>query len=89
MRSVEVDPNGARVRAGAGVIWQEVVDAAAEHGLAALHGSSHDVGVVGYSLGGGIGWYSRRYGMAANSVLAVEIVTGDGRIVRADAETEP
>ena len=89
MRSVEVDANGARVRAGAGVIWQEVVDAAAEHGLAALHGSSHDVGVVGYSLGGGIGWYARRFGMAANSVLAVELVTADGGIVRADAETEP
>jgi FAD/FMN-containing dehydrogenase len=89
MRSVEVDARAARVRAGAGVIWQEVVDAAAEHGLAALHGSSHDVGVVGYSLGGGIGWYSRRYGMSANSVLAVELVTADGRIVRADADTEP
>ena len=68
MRRVEVDPAAARVRADAGVIWQEVVDAAAEHGLAALHGSAHDVGVVGYSLGGGIGWYARRYGMAANSV---------------------
>ncbi len=89
MRNVEVDVKGARVRAGAGVIWQEVVDAAAEHGLAALHGSSHDVGVVGYSLGGGIGWYARRYGMSANSVLAVELVTADGRIVRADADTEP
>ena len=89
MRSVEVDARAARVRAGAGVIWQEVVDAAAEHGLAALHGSSHDVGVVGYSLGGGIGWYARRYGMAANSVLAVELVTADGRIVRADADCEP
>jgi FAD/FMN-containing dehydrogenase len=77
------------VRAGAGVIWQEVVDAAAEHGLAALHGSAHDVGVVGYSLGGGIGWYARRYGMSANSVLAVELVTADGSIVRADANHEP
>jgi len=89
MRGVEVDPSRARARVDAGVIWQEVVDAAAEHGLAALHGSSHDVGVVGYSLGGGIGWYARRYGMAANSVLAVELVTADGSIVRADANTEP
>ncbi|MGE5690410.1 MAG: FAD-binding oxidoreductase, partial [Pseudomonadota bacterium] len=46
MRTVEVDPARARVRAGAGVIWQEVIDAAAPHGLAALHGSAHDVGVV-------------------------------------------
>ena len=89
MRRVTVDPMTARARADAGVIWQEVVDAAAEHGLAALHGSAQDVSVVGYSLGGGIGWYSRRYGMSANSVLAVELVTADGRIVRADAEHEP
>jgi FAD/FMN-containing dehydrogenase len=47
------------------------------------------VGVVGYSLGGGIGWLARRYGMAANSILAVELVTPQGVLVRADAENEP
>ena len=55
------------------------------HGLAALHGSSPDVGIVGYSLGGGIGWYARKLGLAANSVTAVELVTADGELVRADA----
>ncbi|HSL65947.1 MAG TPA: FAD-binding oxidoreductase [Gaiellaceae bacterium] len=89
MQRVEVDAAGRRVRAEAGVIWQQVIDAAAPHGLAALHGSAHDVGVVGYSLGGGIGWYARKHGMAANSVLAFEVVTADGRIVRTDAEHEP
>jgi FAD/FMN-containing dehydrogenase len=89
LRAVEVDPARASVRCGAGVIWQEVVDAAAEHGLAALHGSAHDVGVIGYTLGGGIGWYARRYGLAANSVLSVELVTADGRILTVDADTEP
>ena len=48
----------------------DVVDAAAAHGLAALHGSSPDVGVAGYSLGGGIGWYARKLGLAANSLTA-------------------
>ena len=57
---------------------------AGEHGLAALHGSSPNVGVVGYSLGGGIGWMARMHGLSAESVLAVEIVTADGALVRAD-----
>ena len=89
MRGVEIDAPNRRARVGAGVIWQEVADAAAEHGLAALAGSAWDVGVVGYSLGGGMGWMARRYGLSANSVLAVELVTADGRLVRADRDNEP
>jgi FAD/FMN-containing dehydrogenase len=65
------------------------VDAAAEHGLAPLAGTSPDVGVVGYSLGGGIGWLARRHGQAANSVVAVELVTADGRLIRADRDDHP
>ena len=53
-------------RVEAGVIWAEVVEAAAEHGLAALAGSSPDVGVVGYTLGGGLSWLARKYGIGAN-----------------------
>jgi FAD/FMN-containing dehydrogenase len=71
------------------VIWAEVVDAAAEHGLAALAGSSPDVGVVGYSLGGGISWLSRKHGLAANNLLAVELVTADGRLVQASEDVHP
>jgi FAD/FMN-containing dehydrogenase len=71
------------------VIWIEVVEAAAEHGLAALAGSSPDVGVVGYTLGGGLSWLVRKYGLAANKVTAVELVTADGRLVRADRDNEP
>ena len=89
MRGVEIDARERRARVEAGVLWQELADAAAEHGLAGLAGSSPDVGVVGYSLGGGMGWLARRYGLAANSVVAVELVTADGRLVRADADTEP
>jgi len=89
MRAVAIDAAAQTARVEAGVLWAEVTDAAAEHGLAALAGSSPDVGVVGYSLGGGISWLARRYGMAANSVTAVELVNADGELVRADADHEP
>jgi FAD/FMN-containing dehydrogenase len=89
MTGIEIDAERRVARVQAGVLWQDVVEQAAAHGLAALHGSSPDVGVVGYSLGGGIGWYARELGMATNSVLAVELVLGDGTQVRADADTNP
>jgi len=89
MRAVTIDPEARTARVEAGVLWLEVTSSAAEHGLAALAGSSPDVGVVGYSLGGGISWLARKHGLSANSMTAVEIVTADGRIVRADSEREP
>jgi FAD/FMN-containing dehydrogenase len=89
MTEVSVDVERRIARVGAGVLWLDVVEAAAPHGLMALHGSSPDVGVVGYSLGGGIGWYARELGMATNSVTAVELVLGDGSQVRASAEENP
>jgi FAD/FMN-containing dehydrogenase len=89
MRSVRIDPAARTARAEAGALWQDVTVPAGEHGLAALAGSSPDVGVTGYTLGGGMGWLARRYGLAANSVTAAEIVTPDGRLRRADADHEP
>ncbi len=80
---VSVDPVGRQARVGSGVLWEDVVNAAAPHGLAALHGSSPDVGVTGYSLGGGMGWFARKHGMATSSISAVEIVLPDGQLVRA------
>src|SRR5436190_11894297 len=56
MRRIEIDPEARSARVEAGVLWAEVAAAAAEHGLAALAGSSPDVGVVGYTVGGGMGW---------------------------------
>ena len=88
MRRVDVFPAIHTARAEAGAQWEDVTVPAGEHGLAALAGSSPNVGVTGYSLGGGMGWLARRYGLAANSVTAVEIVTPDGRLVRADADHE-
>jgi len=88
MRRVTVDPAARIARAEAGVVWLEVAEAAAGHGLAALAGSSPDVGVVGYTIGGGMSWLGRAYGLSANNVEAIEVVTADGRLVRADACTE-
>ena len=56
LREVEIDVAGRRARVGAGVLWAEVTGPASEHGLAPLAGSSPDVGVVGYTLGGGLSW---------------------------------
>jgi FAD/FMN-containing dehydrogenase len=89
MREVTVDATSRTARVGAGALWIDVVEAVAPHGLAALHGSSPDVGVVGYTLGGGMGWYARQHGLATNNVTAVEIVTAEGRLLRADADNEP
>jgi FAD binding domain/Berberine and berberine like len=89
MNAVEIDPERRRARLQAGAQWQHVVGPAAEHGLAGLAGSAPDVCVTGYALGGGAGWMIRRYGLAANSIRAAEVVTADGRQVRADAESEP
>jgi len=88
MRRVGVDPAARTARAQAGAVWQDVITPAAEHGLAGLAGSSPGVGVTGYTLGGGLGWLARRYGLAANSVTAVELVTPGGDLVRADAGHE-
>jgi hypothetical protein len=89
MRRVEIDPEARTARVEAGVLWLEVVEAAARHGLAALAGSSPDVGVVGYTLGGGLSWLGRKFGLAASNVEAIELVTADGRWLRADREHEP
>jgi hypothetical protein len=89
MRGVEIDAPARKARVAAGVKWEEVVPRASELGLAALHGSSPDVGVVGYSLGGGMGWYARKHGLQTNSVTAIELVTADGELRRVDADHEP
>jgi FAD/FMN-containing dehydrogenase len=86
MRQVDIDPAARRVRVQAGAIWSDVAGPANAHGLAALVGSSPDVGVVGYSLGGGIGYLGRKYGIQANSVTAIELITPDGEYLRVDGD---
>jgi hypothetical protein len=89
MRGIRIDPQARTARVEAGVVWLDVVHAAARHGLAALAGSSPDVGVTGYTLGGGLSFLGRTYGLAASSVQAIEVITADGHLVRADHEQQP
>ncbi|WP_107658950.1 FAD-binding oxidoreductase [Nocardia suismassiliense] len=86
---IEVDPVRRRARVGAGTSWGELLTAAARHGLTGLAGSSPVVSVVGYTLGGGLSWFGRKYGWAADSVRAFDIVDADGRQTRVTAETDP
>ena len=86
MRGVEIDPEAQTARVQAGTLWLEVTEAATPHGLFPLAGSSPDVGVVGYTLGGGLSWLGRKHGLAANHVTAIELVTPDGELVRATAD---
>jgi len=86
---VTIDAERRVARVGAGAVWDSVIDAASRHGLTALHGSSPDVGVVGYTLGGGTFVYSRALGLACNSLVAAELVLADGSAVRASADENP
>jgi FAD/FMN-containing dehydrogenase len=85
---VEIDAQARRARVEAGVLAGALAQAAGQHGLAYLAGTSPDVGVLGYALGGGLSWMVRRYGLACNSILAAEVVTADGRLLRTDLEHE-
>jgi FAD/FMN-containing dehydrogenase len=89
LTGVSIDADARRVRAGAATKWEVVTPRLSELGLAGLHGSSPDVGIVGYSLGGGIGWLARKHGMQTNAVTAIELVTAEGELLRADADSEP
>ncbi|NKY30021.1 FAD-binding oxidoreductase [Nocardia gamkensis] len=80
MTGIRIDPARRTAQVGAGVRAGALVEAAAEHGLAPLNGSSPSVGVVGYLLGGGVGLLARQFGYAAEHVRTIELVTADGRV---------
>jgi hypothetical protein len=88
MRGVEVDPEARTARVEAGVWGAELGQAAGEHGLCFLPGSAPDVGVIGYTLGGGLSWLGRRHGFACNRVAAIELVTAEGDARTVDAEND-
>jgi FAD/FMN-containing dehydrogenase len=89
MTGLRVDPSARTARFEAGVTWEQVSKETAPYGLAPLSGSAPFVGAVSYTLGGGLGLLGRRYGYAADHVRRLDLVTADGRLLRATAEEHP
>lgn len=83
MRYIQVDIHTQTAWIQAGAKWGMVLEKTHPLGLAPLLGSSPDVGVVGYTLGGGMGWLARKYGLVTDSVRYFEVVTAEGEIIRA------
>lgn len=86
---IRVDPARRSARVGAGVAWGRLQEVAGTHGLTGMVGSSPAVGVTGYVLGGGLSWFPREYGWAADSVTAFEVVDAEGRAQRVTPGHEP
>jgi len=89
LRELSIDPVRRTARVGPGVLWQELQQACAPHGLSGLAGTAPRVGVIGYTISGGLGLMARRHGLAAHRVLAAELVTGDGQHLRVDHDHHP
>jgi hypothetical protein len=89
MKGVELGAAARTAKARAGAVWTDLVPQASEQGLAALHGSAPNLGIVGYTIGGGVGWYSRKHGLACNRVRSFEIVGAAGELRRVNANSDP
>ncbi|MEA2296930.1 MAG: hypothetical protein QOE86_4569, partial [Solirubrobacteraceae bacterium] len=89
MRGVRIDAERRLARVEAGALCGDLTGPASELGLAALAGSSPDVGLVGYCLGGGIGWMARAFGLCCNTITSIEVVTADGAQLTCDEEQHP
>ncbi len=89
MREIAVDAEAKTARVGAGVKWGEFHAATEEHGLAPVGGTVSTVGVAGFTLGGGSGYLSRKYGMGVDNLLSAEVVTADGELVTASESENP
>ena len=89
MQRVVIYPEWRMARVEAGATWEHVIPLAHAHGLAPLNGSSSSVGVVGYTLGGGHGWMARKYGRAADRLVAADVVTADGRLLHVSNDSHP
>src|SRR5439155_13713140 len=87
MKGMAIDAERRVARAEPGLTWGEYARQAQQHGLATTSGDAGTVGVGGLALGGGIGWLVRKYGLTIDHLLSVELVSADGRLLRA-SETE-
>ena len=86
MKGIHVDAPARTVRAQGGVVWRELNRETQLHALATTGGVVGSTGIAGLTLGGGVGWLMPKYGLALDNLRAVEMVTADGRVVRANAE---
>jgi FAD/FMN-containing dehydrogenase len=89
MRDLQIDVEGRTAWAETGLTAGEYTTAAAAHGLATGFGDTGSVGIGGITLGGGVGYLVRRYGLTIDDLLAADIVTADGQLLRVDADTHP
>lgn len=89
MNDMAIDPEGRTARVGPGIAWGEYTKRANEFGLATPGGDSGSVGVGGLTLGGGIGWLMRKYGMTIDYLLSAEVVTADGEVLTASDTQHP
>jgi FAD/FMN-containing dehydrogenase len=89
MKGITVDPEQRTATAQGGVIWRELNDAAAEHGLVVTGGVISTTGIAGFTLGGGLGWLMAKHGLAVDNLLSVELVTADGKVLDVDAASHP
>ncbi len=86
MKGIHVDPKGKTVRAQGGVTWGEFDRETLLHGLATTGGIITSTGIAGLTLGGGIGWLMGKHGLVSDNLLSVDLVTADGRVLRASEE---
>jgi FAD/FMN-containing dehydrogenase len=89
MKGIHVDPAARTLRAQGGVNWRELNREAAAHGLAVTGGAISTTGIAGLTLGGGLGWGIAKWGLAADNLFGVELVTADGSIVNVTEESDP
>jgi hypothetical protein len=89
MKALEIDVEGRTAWADTGLTAGEVTAAAAEHGLAIGFGDTGSVGIGGITLGGGIGYLVRKHGLTIDDLLAADVVTADGQLLRVSADSHP
>ena len=89
MKGIRVDPQARTARAQAGVLWGELDRETQAFGLATTGGIVTHTGIAGLTLGGGIGWLQRKYGLTIDQLISVDLVTANGEFVKASAEENP